>query len=140
MDGYERAALPSESRGPDDLEELLNQNRDRRLAILRLRATYYGAQRDAGLIPGDISLMDMIMLGHLDGRPVDMSSLSNMLQMPRPTVRRHVGRLEKTGWLFRRKDGRHSYMYLTASALQSLGKHLDDLDAKAEQNYLNDQK
>ena len=125
---------------PKISKNLLKQNRDRRLATLRLRATYYGAQRDIGLVAGDISLMDMIMLGHLEERPVDMSSLSNMLQVPRPTVRRHVDRLERQGWLTRRREGRHSYVYLTADALRSMGKHLDDLYTRAEQNYNTDRK
>jgi len=134
MHGHEGAPSPATDCA-DGLSDLLADNRESRLAILRLRAAYYGAQRDVGLVAGDISLMDMIMLGHLEGRPVDMSSLSNMLKMPRPTVRRHVERLEKAGWLTRRRDGRHSYVYLTERALKSMGKHLDEIDARIAQNY-----
>lgn len=98
---------------------------ENRLAVLRTRASYYCAQRNAGLQTIDIALMDMIMMGQLEGRPVDMSALAGIAQIPRPTVRRYVNRLSSEGWLAQKRQGRHRYLYLTDRALDTFGKNLD---------------
>ena len=99
---------------------------DERLKILRLRSVYYNAKSSTGLIGSDVALIDTISLGHLEGRPLDISSLSNVVRIPRPTVHRHVDRLSKQGWLEKRKTGRHTYIYLTEIALEKILAQLDD--------------
>ena len=85
-----------------------------------------------GLMAADIALIDMIMLGHLENRPVDISSLSHLIKMPRPTVRRHVRRLEENGWLIQRSEGRHNHVYLTECAMDAIGQHLDALYSRVQ--------
>ena len=98
---------------------------DRKLNILRLRAAYYESQNALGLFGPDIPLIDFISLGHLEGRPVDISSLSSASRIPRPTVRRHVNRLSDAGWIVTRRRGRHTYVYLTDEGLSRI---LDNLE------------
>ncbi len=68
-------------------------------AILKQRTRYYLAQRDAGVPPLGAAILDLIILGDLEGCFMDVESLSQVLGLSRNAVRQQVVELIKDGWI-----------------------------------------
>jgi DNA-binding IclR family transcriptional regulator len=61
-----------------------------------------------------------VLLGQYQGRPMDITSVSNLARIPRTSVQRHIKKLEELGKLRVTKIGRRSIV-LAASADERLG-------------------
>ena len=68
-------------------------------AILKQRTRYYLAQRDAGVPALGAAILDLIILGDLEGCFMDVESLSEVLGLARNAVRHQVVELIKDGWI-----------------------------------------
>lgn len=68
-------------------------------AILKQRTRYYLAQRDAGVPAIGAAILDLIILGNLEGCCMDMESLADVVGLSRTTVRQQVVELIKDGWV-----------------------------------------
>jgi hypothetical protein len=68
-------------------------------AILKQRTRYYLAQRDAGVPALGAAILDLVILGNLEGCCMDVESLSGVLALPRAAVRQQVVELIKDGWV-----------------------------------------
>ena len=61
------------------------------------------------IYPGGLNAAVIVMaiaIADFDGKPVDFSSLAAMLCLPRSTLRRHVLKLEKEGFVTCREEGK----------------------------------
>lgn len=105
------------------------------IAILRLRTNYYNRQRSVGLEPFDMSLMDMVLLGQLEERPHDMTSLSEILGLRRKTVSDHVEDLIRRKFLCTNTAGRRRCVYLTGNSLDVVAKHHEELIHHMQEIY-----
>lgn len=103
---------------------------DKLMRLLRLRLAYYQAKRGLGLRPLDIVMTDVVALGHLEDRPVDLSSLAEALMLPYPTVHRHAKDLIEAGWLVERKDGRRNCLYVNKAMLERLVPEINRVMAR----------
>lgn len=68
-------------------------------AILKQRTRYYLAQRDAGVPALGAAILDLIILGDLEGCFMDVEALSEVLGLPRNAVRQQAVELIKDGWI-----------------------------------------
>ena len=67
--------------------------------ILKQRTRYYLAQRDAGVPALGAAILDMVILGNLEGCRMDIELLSDVLVLSRTAVRQQVVDLIKDGWV-----------------------------------------
>jgi hypothetical protein len=67
--------------------------------ILKQRTRYYLAQRDAGVPALGAAILDLIILGNLEGCGMGVESLSVVLMLPRAAVRQQVVELIREGWV-----------------------------------------
>ena len=68
-------------------------------AILKQRTRYYLAQRDAGVPALGAAILDLIILGDLEGCFMDVAALARVLGLPRNAMRQQVVELIKDGWI-----------------------------------------
>lgn len=68
-------------------------------SILKQRTRYYLAQRDAGVPALGAAILDLIILGDLEGCFMDVEALAEVLALPRNAVRQQVVELIKDGWI-----------------------------------------
>ena len=89
-----------------------------------LNATYPGGLNAAVIVMA-------IAIADYDGKPVDLSSLAAMLCLPRSTLRRHVIKLEKEGFVTCREEGKFTMIRSTekvkAVTIPIFEEHLDKL-------------
>ncbi len=89
-----------------------------------LNATYPGGLNAAVIIMA-------IAIADFDAKPVDFSSLAAMLCLPRSTLRRHVLKLEKEGFVTVRQEGKFTMIRGTekvkAVTIPIFEEHLDKL-------------
>ena len=67
--------------------------------VLKHRTRYYLAQRDAGVSALGAAILDLIVLGQIEGCCKRLGTLSEVLNLHRSTVRLHVVGLIKDGWV-----------------------------------------
>ena len=67
--------------------------------VLKNRTRYYLALREAGVPPLGVFILDVIALGCIEGYAMDIETLADLLNLPRPTVRLQVVTLIKDGWI-----------------------------------------
>jgi DNA-binding MarR family transcriptional regulator len=84
--------------------------------ILKQRTRYYLAQRDAGVPVIGAAILDLIILGNLEGCFMDMESLSEVMSIARPTVRQEVVTLIRDGWVKVEQSQAGSSLHVTEKA------------------------
>ena len=67
--------------------------------VLKNRTRYYMTLREAGVPALGIFILDVIALGGIEGYEMDVETLAELLNLPRPTVRLQVVTLIKDGWI-----------------------------------------
>jgi hypothetical protein len=67
--------------------------------ILKQRVRYYLAQREAGVPAVGAAILDLIILGNLEGCVLDIESLSDVMDVSRTMVRQHLVELIRDGWV-----------------------------------------
>lgn len=67
--------------------------------VLKKRTRYYLALREAGVAPLGVFILDVIVLGSIEGYSMDIGALADILNLPQPTVRLQVVALIKDGWV-----------------------------------------
>ncbi|MCG8546319.1 MAG: hypothetical protein MJE12_19145 [Alphaproteobacteria bacterium] len=67
--------------------------------VLKNRTRYYLALREAGVPPLGVFILDVIVLGCIEGYTMDIETLADLLNLPPPTVRLQVVTLIKDGWI-----------------------------------------
>jgi len=67
--------------------------------ILKQRVRYYLAQREAGVPVVGAAMLDLIILGNLEGCIMDIESLSDVMDVSRTLVRHHLMELIRDGWV-----------------------------------------
>lgn len=112
---------------PADLAGL--PNAVQRLRLLRVFAELYRLKREAGLEPLDVLITDMVAIGHLEERPADVSSLAEMLMVPRSTLHRRVHDLIESGWLVELRRGRRLCLYINETAVSKVLPELRHITA-----------
>jgi hypothetical protein len=68
-------------------------------AILKQRVRYYLAQREAGVPADGVAILDLIILGNLEGCIMNVESLSDVMDAGRGAVRQRVVDLVRDGWV-----------------------------------------
>lgn len=68
-------------------------------AILKQRTRYYLAQRDAGVPMIGAAILDLVILGNLEGCFMDIESVADVMCMPRPAARQEIVELIREEWL-----------------------------------------
>lgn len=67
--------------------------------ILKQRVRYYLAQREAGVPAVGAAILDLVILGNLEGCIMNVESLSDVMDVARNTVRLNVVELIRDGWI-----------------------------------------
>lgn len=84
--------------------------------ILRQRTRYYLAQRDAGVPPVCAAMLDLVILGNLEGCFMDIEALAEVMAMPRAAVRERVVELIREGWIEVRQSASGAGLHATEKA------------------------
>jgi len=84
--------------------------------ILKQRTRYYLAQRDAGVPVIGAAILDLIILGNLEGCFMDVNSLSEVMSVSRNMVRQEVVELIRDGWVEVKQSQTGSSLHVTEKA------------------------
>ena len=85
-------------------------------AILRQRTRYYLAQRDAGVPAPGAAVLDLLILGNLEGCFMDVDSVAEVLGLARSAARERVVDLIREGWVEVRHCETGAGLYATEKA------------------------
>lgn len=85
-------------------------------AILRQRTRYYLAQRDAGVPAIGAAILDLLILGNLEGCFMDVDSVAEVMAMTRGAARERVVELIREGWVEVRHREGGAGLYATEKA------------------------
>ncbi len=85
-------------------------------AILRQRTRYYLAQRDAGVPAIGAAILDLVILGNLEGCFMDVEALAEVMGLARGAARERVVELIREGWVEVRHSETAPGLYATEKA------------------------
>lgn len=83
----------------DRIEEDIEVDVEHYRGILKQRVRYYLAQREAGVPAVGAAILDLVILGNLEGCIMNIESLSDVMDVPRTMVRQHLMELIRDGWV-----------------------------------------
>ena len=87
-------------------------------AILRQRTRYYLAQRDAGVPPVGAAILDLVILGNLEGCFINIEALAEVLDIARGAARERVVELIREGWIEVRQTASGAGLHATEKAAE----------------------
>jgi len=85
-------------------------------SVLKRRTRYYLAQREAGISAQGAGILDLVVLGQIEGCCMDVAMLSDLLNLSNSTVRLQVVELIKGGWVVVRNNGEQARLHITDKA------------------------
>ena len=85
-------------------------------SVLKRRTRYYLAQREAGISAQGAGILDLVVLGQIEGCCMDVAMLSDVLNLSNSAVRLQVVELIKDGWVIVRNTGGQARLYMTDKA------------------------
>ena len=85
-------------------------------AILRQRTRYYLAQREAGVPPLGAAILDLVILGNLEGCFMDVEALAEVMDLARNSARERVVELIRDGWVEVRQSATGAGLHATEKA------------------------
>lgn len=85
-------------------------------SVLKRRTRYYLAQREAGISAQGAGILDLVVLGQIEGCCMDVAMLSDVLNVSTSTIRLQVVELIKEGWIVVRNDGGQARLCMTDKA------------------------
>ena len=85
-------------------------------AILRQRTRYYLAQRDAGVPAIGAAILDLVILGNLEGCSMNVEAVAEVMGMARGAARERVVELIRAGWIEVRHTETGAGLYATEKA------------------------
>jgi hypothetical protein len=85
-------------------------------AILRQRTRYYLAQRDAGVPAIGAAMLDLVILGNLEGCFMDVDAVAEVMGLVRSAARERVVELIRAGWIEVRQSETGPGLYATEKA------------------------
>lgn len=85
-------------------------------SVLKRRTRYYLAQREVGLSAQGAGILDLVVLGQIEGCCMDVNKLSDLLCLSNSAVRLQVVELIKDGWIVVRHDDGQPRLYMTDKA------------------------
>lgn len=85
-------------------------------SVLKRRTRYYLAQREAGISAQGAGILDLVVLGQIEGCCMDVSKLTDLLNISNSAVRLQVVELIKGGWVVVRNVDGEARLYMTDKA------------------------
>ena len=85
-------------------------------SVLKRRTRYYLAQREAGISAQGAGILDLVVLGQIEGCCMDVAMLSDLLNLSNSTVRLQVVELIKGGWVVVRNSDGQARLHMTDKA------------------------
>jgi len=85
-------------------------------SVLKRRTRYYLAQREAGISAQGAGILDLVVLGQIEGCCMDVAMLSDVLNLSNSAVRLQVVDLIKGGWVVVRNSDGQARLHMTDKA------------------------
>lgn len=85
-------------------------------SVLKRRTRYFLAQREAGISAQGAGILDLVVLGQIEGCCMDIAKLSDLLNLPPSATRLQVVELIKDGWIAARNTGGQASLQMTDKA------------------------
>lgn len=85
-------------------------------SVLKRRTRYYLAQREAGISAQGAGILDLVVLGQIEGCCMDVAMLSDVLNLSSSAVRLQVVELIKGGWVVVYNGGGQARLHMTDKA------------------------
>ena len=85
-------------------------------SVLKRRTRYYLAQREAGISAQGAGILDLVVLGQIEGCCMDVAMLGDVLNLSNSAVRLQVVDLIKGGWVVVRNSDGQARLHMTDKA------------------------
>ncbi len=85
-------------------------------SVLKRRTRYYLAQREAGISAQGAGILDLVVLGQIEGCCMDVTMLSDVLNLSNSAMRLQVVDLIKGGWVVVRNSNGQARLHMTDKA------------------------